>query len=199
MACPADGCGRASRSRGRASAGPAHGEGACEGDSPGRAHWLQATRTLATSARSRGDLDQRLARAGHGGTAREDALESLDRAGLVDDVRLAETRAAVARASRLRRRCDPSRPPTSPDRSRDRRRRGRRARARARPCREGARRPGRHPETPPTSRRARLLARHARRDRLLVCAGEVNAIAIGTHYIRRFACKSSFSETRSDD
>jgi SOS response regulatory protein OraA/RecX len=55
----------------------------------------QATRTLATSARSRGDLDQRLARAGHGGAAREDALESLGRAGLVDDARLAETRAAV--------------------------------------------------------------------------------------------------------
>ncbi len=55
----------------------------------------QATRTLATSARSRGDLEQRLARAGHGGNAREDALESLGRAGLVDDVRLAETRAAA--------------------------------------------------------------------------------------------------------
>jgi SOS response regulatory protein OraA/RecX len=55
----------------------------------------QATRTLATSARSRAELEQRLARAGHVGAAREDALESLGRAGLVDDVRLAEGRAEV--------------------------------------------------------------------------------------------------------
>ncbi|HEX4323385.1 MAG TPA: RecX family transcriptional regulator [Gaiellaceae bacterium] len=55
----------------------------------------QATRTLATSARSRAELEQRLARAGHVGAAREDALESLGRAGLVDDVRLAEDRAEV--------------------------------------------------------------------------------------------------------
>lgn len=55
----------------------------------------QATRTLAASARSRAELEQRLARAGHVGAAREDALESLDRAGLVDDERLAEGRAAV--------------------------------------------------------------------------------------------------------
>jgi SOS response regulatory protein OraA/RecX len=55
----------------------------------------QATRTLATSARSRGELEQRLARSGHVGAAREQALESLDRAGLVDDARLAESRAAV--------------------------------------------------------------------------------------------------------
>jgi SOS response regulatory protein OraA/RecX len=55
----------------------------------------QATRTLATSARSRAELEQRLARSGHVGAAREDALGSLDRAGLVDDARLAEGRAAV--------------------------------------------------------------------------------------------------------
>lgn len=55
----------------------------------------QATRTLAAAARSRGELDERLARAGHAEPAREDALESLGRAGLVDDVRLAEDRAAV--------------------------------------------------------------------------------------------------------
>jgi SOS response regulatory protein OraA/RecX len=36
-----------------------------------------------------------LARSGHVGAAREEALEGLDRAGLVDDVRLAESRAAV--------------------------------------------------------------------------------------------------------
>jgi SOS response regulatory protein OraA/RecX len=55
----------------------------------------QATRTLATSGRSRRELEQRLARAGHGGTAREEALATLDRAGLVDDARLAEDRAGV--------------------------------------------------------------------------------------------------------
>jgi SOS response regulatory protein OraA/RecX len=55
----------------------------------------QATRTLAAAARSRGELEERLARAGHAEAAREDALESLGRAGLVDDVRLAEDRAAV--------------------------------------------------------------------------------------------------------
>jgi SOS response regulatory protein OraA/RecX len=55
----------------------------------------QATRTLATSGRSRRELEQRLARAGHAGAAREEALATLDRAGLVDDARLAESRAAV--------------------------------------------------------------------------------------------------------
>jgi SOS response regulatory protein OraA/RecX len=55
----------------------------------------QATRTLATSGRSRRELDQRLARAGHSCAAREEALASLDRAGLVDDARLAESRAGV--------------------------------------------------------------------------------------------------------
>jgi SOS response regulatory protein OraA/RecX len=55
----------------------------------------QATRTLAATARSRGELEQRLARAGHAEAAREDALESLGRAGLVDDARLAEDRAGV--------------------------------------------------------------------------------------------------------
>jgi len=55
----------------------------------------QATRTLATSGRSRRELERRLARAGHSGAAREEALASLDRAGLVDDARLAESRAGV--------------------------------------------------------------------------------------------------------
>jgi SOS response regulatory protein OraA/RecX len=55
----------------------------------------QATRTLATSGRSRREVEQRLARAGHGGAAREEALATLDRAGLVDDARLAESRAEV--------------------------------------------------------------------------------------------------------
>jgi SOS response regulatory protein OraA/RecX len=55
----------------------------------------QATRTLATSGRSRQELDRRLARAGHGDAAREEALATLDRAGLVDDARLAENRAEL--------------------------------------------------------------------------------------------------------
>jgi SOS response regulatory protein OraA/RecX len=55
----------------------------------------KATRTLATSVRSRRELEQRLARAGHAGAAREEALATLDRAGLVDDARLAETRAEL--------------------------------------------------------------------------------------------------------
>jgi SOS response regulatory protein OraA/RecX len=53
----------------------------------------QATRTLAASGRSRQELEQRLARAGHADGAREAALATLDRAGLVDDARLAESRA----------------------------------------------------------------------------------------------------------
>jgi SOS response regulatory protein OraA/RecX len=55
----------------------------------------QATRTLATSARSRRELEQRLARAGHSVAAREDALAALDRAELVDDARLADSRAEL--------------------------------------------------------------------------------------------------------
>jgi SOS response regulatory protein OraA/RecX len=55
----------------------------------------QATRTLATSGRSRGELERRLAGAGHVGSAREQALSTLDRAGLVDDARLAESRAGL--------------------------------------------------------------------------------------------------------
>jgi len=55
----------------------------------------QATRTLATSGRSRGELEQRLKRAGHAGSAREEALAALDHAGLVDDARLAQSRAEL--------------------------------------------------------------------------------------------------------
>jgi SOS response regulatory protein OraA/RecX len=55
----------------------------------------RATRTLATSGRSRQELEQRLARAGHDDAAREEALATLDRAGLVDDARLAESRAEL--------------------------------------------------------------------------------------------------------
>ncbi|MFZ0342810.1 MAG: RecX family transcriptional regulator, partial [Gaiellaceae bacterium] len=55
----------------------------------------KATRTLAVSARSRRELEQRLARAGHAAAAREEALAALDRAGLVDDARLAEGRAEL--------------------------------------------------------------------------------------------------------
>jgi SOS response regulatory protein OraA/RecX len=55
----------------------------------------QATRTLAASGRSRKELEQRLRRAGHTAAAREEAIATLDRAGLVDDARLAENRAAL--------------------------------------------------------------------------------------------------------
>ncbi|HZT54013.1 MAG TPA: RecX family transcriptional regulator, partial [Gaiellaceae bacterium] len=58
----------------------------------------QATRSLAAGARSRGALEQRLARAGHPAAARRDALAALERGGLLDDVRLARSRAeALAR------------------------------------------------------------------------------------------------------
>jgi SOS response regulatory protein OraA/RecX len=61
-----------------------------------RSHALtRATRTLAASGRSRGELEQRLARAGHTRGAREEALATLDRAGLVDDARLAYARAEL--------------------------------------------------------------------------------------------------------
>jgi SOS response regulatory protein OraA/RecX len=52
-----------------------------------------ATRSLAVSDRSQRALEQRLARAGHSAAAREDAIASLARAGVIDDARLAESRA----------------------------------------------------------------------------------------------------------
>ena len=52
-----------------------------------------ATRSLAASSRSQRDLERRLARAGHSAIAREDAIAALERAGIVDDARLAEARA----------------------------------------------------------------------------------------------------------
>jgi SOS response regulatory protein OraA/RecX len=52
-----------------------------------------AMRSLAVSDRSARALEQRLARAGHSAAARGDAIASLARAGAVDDVRLAESRA----------------------------------------------------------------------------------------------------------
>jgi SOS response regulatory protein OraA/RecX len=54
-----------------------------------------ATRSLATSDRSQRAVEQRLKRAGHSTAAREEALVALGRAGLVDDVRLAESRAEL--------------------------------------------------------------------------------------------------------
>jgi SOS response regulatory protein OraA/RecX len=52
-----------------------------------------ATRSLAASHRSRQDLERRLARAGHPEAARMDAIAALAVAGLLEDTRLAETRA----------------------------------------------------------------------------------------------------------
>jgi SOS response regulatory protein OraA/RecX len=54
-----------------------------------------ATRSLAASDRSERALEQRLARAGHSAAAREAAIASLARAGAVDDVRLAQSRAEL--------------------------------------------------------------------------------------------------------
>ena len=54
-----------------------------------------ATRSLAASDRSERALEQRLARAGHSAAAREAAVASLARAGAVDDVRLAQSRAEL--------------------------------------------------------------------------------------------------------
>lgn len=55
----------------------------------------QATRLLAASGRSRGELEQRLSRARHSGSAREEAVGALERAGVLDDARLAEGRAEL--------------------------------------------------------------------------------------------------------
>ena len=61
-----------------------------------RARALEAaTRSLAASDRSRQALEQRLALAGHSVAAREDAIATLDRAGLLDDARVAESRAEL--------------------------------------------------------------------------------------------------------
>jgi SOS response regulatory protein OraA/RecX len=54
-----------------------------------------ATRSLAAADRSERALEQRLMRAGHSPAAREDAIASLARAGVVDDARLAESRAEL--------------------------------------------------------------------------------------------------------
>lgn len=54
-----------------------------------------ATRSLAAGDRSQAALERRLAYGGHSASAREDAVAALGRAGLVDDARLAENRAAL--------------------------------------------------------------------------------------------------------
>jgi SOS response regulatory protein OraA/RecX len=54
-----------------------------------------ATRSLAASDRSQRALEQRLARAGHPACAREEAIATLGRAGLLDDMRLATARAEL--------------------------------------------------------------------------------------------------------
>lgn len=52
-----------------------------------------AKKSLAASDRSHHELERRLARAGHSAAAREEAIRALDRAGLLDDTRVAEARA----------------------------------------------------------------------------------------------------------
>lgn len=53
----------------------------------------RATRALASRDRSRGELEARLDAAGVSEAARDDALSSLEAAGLLDDTRVAESRA----------------------------------------------------------------------------------------------------------
>ena len=54
-----------------------------------------ATRSLTAGDRSQQALEERLARAGHSPGAREQAVAALRRAGLVDDARVAQSRAVV--------------------------------------------------------------------------------------------------------
>lgn len=54
-----------------------------------------ATRSLAAGDRSERALEQRLARAGHAASAREDVIAALSRTGALDDARLAESRAEL--------------------------------------------------------------------------------------------------------
>ncbi len=54
----------------------------------------RAARALATRDRSRGELEERLERAGVPAAAREEALAALEASGVVDDSRVAEARAA---------------------------------------------------------------------------------------------------------
>jgi len=54
----------------------------------------RATRALAAQDRSRGELEARLAKAGITESARDEALTALEAAGVVDDGRVAESRAA---------------------------------------------------------------------------------------------------------
>lgn len=56
---------------------------------------VAATRSLAAAGRSRQALEQRLERAGHSDAARKDALAALGRSGILDDARLAESRAEL--------------------------------------------------------------------------------------------------------
>jgi SOS response regulatory protein OraA/RecX len=55
----------------------------------------QATRLLAASGRSRGELEHGLARGRHSDSARAEAVGALERAGVLDDARLAESRAEL--------------------------------------------------------------------------------------------------------
>ena len=55
----------------------------------------RATRALSVRDRSRGELESRLAQAGIPEAARDEALAALEASGVVDDVRVAESRAAA--------------------------------------------------------------------------------------------------------
>ena len=105
----------------------------------------------------------------------------------------------AARAPRLRGRGDPSGPPAAPDRPGGGGKRRCRARARAGAAAAEVRERERHSGASAAPGRARLFARHPGRGRVVVCARGLRSARILEHSIRRFACKSSFSETASDD
>ena len=198
VARAADGCRRAGRTHGRAPTGSVHGTGARargptrEGARSGHAI-ARRERPLRASSRAAARAGWTLRRRARG----RDRIACPCRC----DRRRPPGREPrrAARAPRLRGRGDPSRPPAAPDRPGGGGKRRRRARARARAAAAGARERERHSGASAAPGRARLCARHLGRGRVVVCARGLKSARILEHSIRRFACKSSFSETASDD
>ncbi len=81
----------------------------------------RAARALRPRDRSRRALEERLTQAGVPALARDEALETLERVGLVDDARVAATRARVLAERGFGRRGDPRRPRAGGGRGRARR------------------------------------------------------------------------------
>ena len=149
----------------------------------------QALRALRYRDRTTAELSARLAKRGVGEAEREQALETLERIGYVDDERFARTRAEqlAARGSGdalIRhdlegrgRRCGAGRGGA----------RGARARTGARGPAGGAARPER--QDGPVPGLARIRRRRARGGR---CTGGLRSDRIGSASIRRFSCTSAF-------